>query len=276
MSSIERAMERMRRAPAAGAVDVTAAQMSEPEPAPASDPAVALDLAALRELGMLTPDADQRALQEQYRLVKRQLLARAFRPAPDGGNPVNLIQITSALASEGKTFTAFNLAISVAMEVDFTVLLVDADLTRRGLTHLIGLQGRPGITELLAGEVGDVGSIVTRTDIPRLSVIPAGQGHPRSTELVASDAMRRLSREVTTRYHDRLVIVDSTPLLMDSQAATLAAHVGQIVVVVEASRTAEMPLRNAIALLDPATADVGLLLNKSMARRRSSYYDDAS
>lgn len=275
-SSIQRAMERQRKR--VGPRDVALEQVESAEPAAAADPSaprrpheiearrdnwdVELDLPALRARGMLTPDADHRELQEQYRLVKRRVISQAFPARAPGDNPPNLIQVTSSVAEEGKTFTAFNLGMSIAMEVDFTVLLIDADLTRRSLTHLVGLDAEYGMTDVLTGSVRDVRSIVYRTNIPRLSVVPAGQDHPRSTELVASDAMRRLTRELATRYSDRLVIFDSTPLLMDSQAATLAGHMGQALVVVEAGRTQEQVIREAVGLLDTSNKQVGMLLNK--------------
>lgn len=285
MSSIERAMERMRRgekaasgtAPDRPAQDASGSTAASPAPAhPVEERRrvydVKLDLLFLRRMGMLTPDADHRDLQEQYRLVKRQVITRAFAGDHPGPHPGNLIQVTSSMSDEGKTFTAFNLGMSIAMEVDFTVLLIDADLTRQSLTQLVGLGGRPGMTEILAGEVTDVRDVVFRTDIPRLAVIPAGRAHPRSTELIASDGMRRLSRELATRYPDRLVIFDSTPLLMDSQAATLAGHMGQVVVVVEAGRTQEQVIREAVGLLELADSRVGLLLNKSFRRHGYGTY----
>jgi len=308
MSSIQRAMERKRRAakgaptatpdPAAETAPETAATpdpaaetapeaAAKPAEADAAAPAVArrhpvasrrevydirLDLERLRGEGLLTPDADHRHLQEQYRLVKRYVINQAFPAEPSGPNAGNLVQVTSSVQREGKTFTAFNLGMSIAMEVDFTVLLIDADLTSRSLTRLVGLEGEKGITDVLTGSVADVGDVVFRTDIPQLAVIPAGHQHPRATELVASVAMRRLTQELASRYPDRLVIFDSTPLLLDSQASTLARHMGQVLVVVEAGRTQDQAVREAVSLLDTGSSWVGTLLNKSSSGRGYGYY----
>lgn len=286
MSSIERAMERarLRAAPERARAGADPADQLAPvaptDPvAPAPVPGevkqppfdVEFDLARVRSQGMLTPDADQRELQEQYRPVKRQLIRKAFGEHAEKGNPANLIQITSSVADEGKTFTAFNLAMSIAMELDYTVLVVDADLTRRSLTELLGLDGYTGLSEVLSGSVKDVGQAVCRTNVPRLTAIGAGRTHPRSTELIASEAMRRLTVELASRYPDRLVIFDSTPLLLDSQAATLATHMGQILLVVEAGRTQEQVVREAAGMVGGTAAHCSLLLNKSTGRSGYGY-----
>lgn len=282
MGTIERAMERARRGGQTGDTvtrpgqAVSAQAVAEASGASATPvtraPEAELDFRLLRAQGMLTPDDDQRALHEQYRLVKRTLIAHAFSGKTVGVNPANLIQVTSSVAGEGKTFTSFNLGMSLAMEVDFTALVVDADLTQRALTRLAGLSGRPGLTEVLEGSVTDLADVIHRTNAPRLALLPAGAGHARATELVASEAMRRVTRELATRYSDRLILLDSTPLCRDSQAATLAGHMGQVVVVVEAGRTPETVVREATGLLDDAAARAGLLLNKSPRGQGYAYY----
>lgn len=276
MSSIEKAMERKRRSETAD----TTGQAETPAGASAmesldslrTDHEVAFDLARLREQGLLTPDSDQRELHEQYRLVKRQLINHAFTSPPELPNPANLIQVTSSVLDEGKTFTVFNLGMSIAMERDYTVLLVDCDLSRRSLTSLVGLGESRGLTDLLTGEIDDPGEILYRTEVPRLAIIPAGREHPHSTELIASDSMRRLTLEMASRYPDRLVLFDSTPLLMDSQAATLAGHMGQVLLVIEAGRTQQRAVRDAVELLDSDRSMVATLLNKSPRGLGYGYY----
>lgn len=281
MSSIQRAMDRARKVDGRDRATTGAGAAAGTSVGPLQRHTIderregfdiELNLVRLREQGLLTPDADHRDLQEQYRLVKRQLITHAFGDERTGSNPGNLIQITSSLLNEGKTFSAFNLAMSIAMELDYTVLLIDADLTRRSLTGLIGLEERYGITDIIGGTVADVGDCVFRTNVPRLAVIPSGQDHARATELIASADMRRLTRELASRYPDRLVIFDSTPLLMDSQAATLAHHMGQVLVVVEAGKTQQQVVGEAVALLDIPATRVAMLLNKSMRGHGYGYY----
>jgi receptor protein-tyrosine kinase len=289
MGSIERAMRR-KRAGSAESADKAPTQPREKQTGPAGSPAravlrhahpldqvtrapdVVLDHVRLQAEGLLTPEDENTDLREQYRLVKRKLITQCFVREQPGPNPSNLIQVTSSVGGEGKTFSTFNLGMSIAMERDVTVLLVDADLTRRSLTQLVGLTDRPGLTDVLTGGVEDLGEIVCRTDIPRLSIIPAGKSHPHATELIASEVMRDCTRELAGRYKDRMIIFDSTPLLMDSQAATLAEHMGQVLVVVEAGRTSARMVNESVVLLGNSQASQSLLLNKSVRGHGYGYY----
>jgi len=289
MSSIERVMRRKRtepvkpadrlqesaQRPAAereGSPDGTVLQRVHPLDQAERAPDIVLDHQRLMTEGLLTPENENTDLREQYRLVKRKLITQCFIRRQPGPNPANLIQVTSSVGGEGKTFTTFNLGMSIAMERDVTVLLVDADLTRRSLTQLVGLSDHPGLMDLLTGGVEDLGEVVCRTDLPRLSIIPAGESHPHATELIASEVMRGCTRELAGRYKDRVIIFDSTPLLMDSQALTLAEHMGQVLVVVEAGRTSARMVNESISLLGNSQASQCLLLNKSVRGHGYGYY----
>lgn len=281
MSSIEKVMQR-KRSGAAEEVplrpDTERAPGTRPANAPhvfdriQRSPDVTLDRQCLIREGLLSPEDEESVLREQYRMVKRRLIATAFAGDHPGTNPPNLIEITSSLDGEGKTFTTFNLAMSIAMERDVTVLMVDADLAHQSLTRVTGLMDKKGLTEYLTGEVEDLADVVFRTDVPRMAVIPAGAQHPNAPELIASEAMRRCTKELAGRYGDRVILFDTTPLLMNSQAATLAGHVGQILVVVEAGRTNETAVRDAVALFADADVSCNLLLNKSAQARNYGYY----
>lgn len=281
MSSIEKVMRR-KRSGAAKEVplgpDTGHAAEARPAGAPYSfdriqrSPDVTLNRQRLISEGLLTPEDEESVLREQYRMVKRRLIATAFADDHPGTNPPNLIEVTSSLAGEGKTFTTFNLGMSIAMERDVTVLLVDADLTQRSLTRIAGLSDRVGLTGFLTGEVNDLADVVFRTDVPRMAVIPAGASHPDAPELIASESMRACTKELAGRYGDRVILFDTTPLLMNTQAATLAGHMGQILVVVEAGRTNETAVRDAVALFAEADVSRNLLLNKSVQARGYGYY----
>ncbi len=266
MSSIEKAMERAAGA-AGGVVERLVAARRVREEAPRHD----LDLGRLRSMGYLTPEDSDGALAEQYRIIKRPLLMNAFGRGAvpiEGGN---LIMVTSSLPGEGKTFTTFNLAMSMAMELDHTVLVVDADIVKPTLTELAGLKGRPGLTDVLASDSVGVGDVIARTNVPKLRIIPAGKAHPNSSELLASQAMRTLMEELAERYPDRVVLFDTPPLLAASQASILTYLVGQVVVVVEAGRTPQPVVKEALGLVDSSKA-VGLVLNKSHERGSGDYY----
>lgn len=266
MSSIEKAMGRATAVPAR-LVERLAGRQGEGREAPRHD----LDLGHLRSMGYLTPEDSDGVLAEQYRLIKRPLLMNAFGRGAvpiEGGN---LIMVTSSLPGEGKTFTTLNLAMSMAMELDHTVLVVDADIIKPSLTELAGLRGRPGLTDVLASESVGVGDVIVRTNVPKLRIIPAGKAHPNSSELLASRAMRTVMEELAERYPDRVVLFDTPPLLAASQASVLTYLVGQVMVVVEAGRTPQHVVKEAIGLVDSSKA-VGLVLNKSYERGSGDYY----
>jgi len=265
MSTIEKVMEHATAARRSGVVERLGAAAEEARAVPCHN----LDLARLREQGYLTPEEADGPLAEQYRIIKRPLLMNAFGRGAvpiEGGN---LIMVTSSVPGEGKTFTALNLAMSMAMELDHTVLLVDTDVVKPSLTELLGLKGRPGLTDVLAGGEVGLGEVIVRTNVPKLRVIPAGCGRA-STELLASQAMRDLVQELAERYPDRVVVFDSPPLLVASQASVLTYLVGQVVVVVEAGRTPQPVVKEALALVDSSKA-VGLVLNKSHERVAGDY-----
>jgi len=266
MSTIEKVMEHATAARRSGVVERLGAAAEEARAVPCHN----LDLARLREQGYLTPEEADGPLAEQYRIIKRPLLMNAFGRGAvpiEGGN---LIMVTSSVPGEGKTFTALNLAMSMAMELDHTVLLVDTDVVKPSLTELLGLKGRPGLTDVLAGGEVGLGEVIVRTNVPKLRVIPAGCGRANSTELLASQAMRDLVQELAERYPDRVVVFDSPPLLVASQASVLTYLVGQVVVVVEAGRTPQPVVKEALALVDSSKA-VGLVLNKSHERVAGDY-----
>lgn len=220
----------------------------------------AVDRSRLRSLSLITPDGERTPLAESFRRIKRQILANIAKPKP-GAPPANLILVTSALAGEGKTFCAINLAISMALERDRTVLLVDADVGKPSVPRALGLDAKRGLMEALLDRHVDLGDVLWKTDIGGLTVLPAGTAHQHATELLASDAMRGLLRDMAERYHDRIVVFDAPPLLAASEAGVLASQVGQIVVVVEAGKTSEAALKRALGLVDTSRV-TGLLLNK--------------
>lgn len=281
MGSIEKAMQRKRsgaaqklhlRTDGEGAVDAPSTDTPHSLDPSQRTPDLTLNRQRLRKYGLLTPEDEDSFLREQYRMVKRRLISQAFEQTLDGPNPSNLIEVTSSLDGEGKTFTTFNLGVSIAMERDVTVLLVDADLTQRSLTRIAWLDRTKGLTEFLTGEIDNLADVVFRTDIPRMSIIPAGATHPEAPELIASESMRACTRELAGRYSDRLILFDTTPLLMNSQAATLAGHMGQVLIVVEAGRTSEAAVRDSVGLFAEADVCRNLLLNKSSQGRGYGYY----
>jgi exopolysaccharide/PEP-CTERM locus tyrosine autokinase len=231
---------------------------------------VVLDLDALTAAGIIRPDAPRSQLADEYRVVKRPLIDNAMgkgaAPIKDG----NLIMITSALPNEGKTFTAANLAMSIAMELDNTVMLVDADVARPSLLKALGLPPARGLLDVLVDESIDLQHVLLRTNVEKLTILPSGTAHPRATELLASDAMVRLLEDMASRYSDRIIIFDSPPLLVTTEARTLASHMGQVVIVVKAESTAHADVKHALATIEACPVKL-MLLNQAKTSAQDGY-----
>jgi protein-tyrosine kinase len=230
-----------------------------------------INLAKLRQLGMITPDGERTQIAEEFRLIKRPLIKNAFNQDAGPINNGNLIMVTSAIAGEGKTFCAANLAMSIAMELDHTVLLVDADVARPALPDYLGLETGRGLLDVLLDDKLDLADVLIRTNVEKLSILQAGSRHKRATELLASQAMSDLLREIARRYPDRIVIFDSPPLLLTSEARVLASQMGQIVLVVAAESTTQQAIKEALRQIE--TCDVvNLIYNKARTFAGGEYY----
>ena len=237
--------------------------------------AALIDRGLLAEQGLIVPGAAIGALAEEFRLVKRQLLltARAVKAAE--GDRSRTILVCSANPNEGKTYCSLNLALSMAAERDTEILLVDADFAKPDVMERLGLAEGPGLLDALANPAINVEDCVIQTNIPQLSLLPAGTKSNQDTELLASDRTPALLQQLLDADPRRIVIFDSPPALAASPAATLALHVGQIMLVVRADKTSEGDLREAVGLLD-GCAHIQLVLNSVAyapgGRRFGSYY----
>ena len=209
-------------------------------------PTVTIDLDRLARNGYLVPSMVRSDLALEIRHIKRPLLRNATR-RDDAPNRNALIMITSAMPHEGKTFCAVNLAMSMAMEVDTSVLLVDADVVRPTVLDRLGLPPAPGFLDVLTHDKLELGDVILRTNVPKLSILPSGSRNEMATELLASGAMDRLLLELATRYSDRIIILDAPPLLLTTESRVLASRVGQVVVVVDAANTTTSKVAEAFA-----------------------------
>lgn len=258
-------------APAAFVADAPAAPNAYTPRAPDwTGPVQSIDRVKLAEAGFLRPDSAVTTMSEEFRLLKRDLLSQ-LRGNPRG----NRILVCSAHSGEGKTFCAINLALSLAAEKDREILLVDADFGKPGIPAQLGLEAGRGLMDALADPLVAIEDIVIRTDIPSLSVLPAGQRSHDDTEYLASARTEQLLTRLTEGRPERIVIFDSPPLLAASPAAVLASHAAIALLVVRADKTPESALRDAAGMLKGG-AQVQLLLNavrfNSGGRRFGSYY----
>lgn len=270
---------------------VEAAPAVEPAPAPKPSPRKDVARAApatvparqgtidrdrLAARGMIVPGMPVTGISEEYRIVKRELI-RNFGGA--GNRPIlprgHRVLIASANPGEGKTFSAVNLALSLAVEADHDVLLIDADIAKPSVLETLGLDDGPGLMDALADPHLPLGDCLIQTDIPGLKVMPAGTQHIHDTELLASARTEALLVQLEQGAPGRILIIDSPPVLAASPAAVLAGHVGQTIMVVRADATLESSLRDAIGLMG-ACPHIQLLLNgvkfSPGGRRFGTYY----
>ena len=220
-----------------------------------------VDRGALRKAGLIAPEQDEQLLGNQYRDIKRPLIAHAFGKRATRVDAGNLIMVSSALSGDGKTFTSINLALSMAQERDHTVLLVDADVAKPHVSEMFGAQDEPGLLDILDGSSALAESLILPTDVDRLSILPAGKPQLNANELLSSEAMERFMRDLSSRSEGQIVIFDTPPLLQTSEAKVLADLAGQIVLVVCAEVTAQGAVLAALESIHEDKA-VNLLLNQ--------------
>jgi exopolysaccharide/PEP-CTERM locus tyrosine autokinase len=265
-----------------------APQAAAPQPRPVAEPAPAyapplqpaaeapaakrvtrkqieLNFSRLREKGYVVP-GDRSTTAEEIRLIKRPLLRQAFGDGRRANDNSHLMMVTSARPSEGKTFMAINLALSMALEKDITVLLIDADVAQPAIPGVLGFESDRGLLDLLIDPTLDMSDVMIRTNLDNLSILPAGRDTPNANELLASAKMEALVKDIADRYPDRVIIFDTPPVLVRTETSVLASHVGQVAFVIEAEQTNETAVKESLELLN-GCSNIGLILNKL----RSSY-----
>ncbi len=229
-------------------------------------------LETLRAKDMLVPGSDLgRNIWDDYRRIKRPLVANASGRNKSLLERGNVILVTSSIPGEGKTYTSTNLALSIAQEMDTTVLLVDGDVTKQGISRMLGLNQMSGLVDVLEDDNLSIGDVILHTDIPNLRVVSAGKQNEYVAEMLASKRMMALVNEMAERYSDRIIIIDGPPLLPTPQTQVLAGLVGQVVFVVEAGKTPQVLVEDALSLI-PEEQATALLLNKNEGLSRSGYY----
>jgi protein-tyrosine kinase len=244
-------------------------------PPSASSRRIEIDTEAASAAGVLLPTAPRSAQADQFRVIKRPLIRNATGRGAAKLVNGNLIMVTSALVGEGKTFTAVNLAMSLVAEVDHTVMLVDADVERPSVSRMLGLAGEgkaapePGLLDVLDGQA-EFSDAILRTNIEKLSLVPSGAPRKHATELLASDTMTRLLEQMASRYADRIIVFDSPPLLLTTEARALATNMGQVVVVVHAGKTPQAKVESALGMIESCPVRL-LVLNHARDAASASY-----
>ncbi|WP_417319008.1 XrtA-associated tyrosine autokinase [Emcibacter sp.] len=264
-------------------------KQSEPQSEPAAIPQVEqrsrsygrtsryveINFDELRAQNVPVMETDETVISEEFRIVKRSLLLNAFAKGRSAIKNGNIIMVTSTQPDEGKTFCAISLAMSMAMERDLTVLLIDADVEKPDVMKRLGVKADKGLIDVIEDKNLDLSDCLLKTNIPNLTLLPAGKKHRLTTELLASERMGDIVDEVAKRYPDRVIIIDSPPVLASSSASVLALSVGQVLYVVEADKTREIDLKEALSMIG-SSEHINLLLNKSRfsggKKKFGSYY----
>jgi len=231
---------------------------------------IKLDLEHLADQGIIIPSEERSLLNEEYRKIKQPLIHNIKGKSVKVIDRANLIQVTSSIPGEGKTFTAINLAMAISREFDNTVLLIDADLLRPSLNDVLAFNEKRGLSDFLSGKVNNLSDVLLTTNIPKLTLLPAGTQHHLTSELFSSETMDNLFGELSERYSDRIIIIDSPPVLRTNEANILAKKVGQIVFVIEQNRTTQAEVKDALAQFEKNSA-IGIVMNKSRSGNSSDY-----
>jgi exopolysaccharide/PEP-CTERM locus tyrosine autokinase len=256
-----------------GTVIATGGARRRESPAEGATPeqALVIDQNALRAAGVLPPVHQEHEIAQQYRRIKRPLINNALGRGVAQLASGNLIMITSAVPGEGKTFMSLNLALSMRLEEDITVLLVDGDVVNPRLTQILGLERGPGLLDLVKDPKLSAESAIVSTELPGLSFLPAGCQDANATELVASARMHQVVSKLGGENPARLVLFDSAPLLVTTESQALAHFAGQVVMVVHADQTPQHVVYDALETL-AEDKPVFLVLNQTTRHSHSGYY----
>ncbi len=293
MSIVERALKRLQQSGQAAAapkpVVAPAERKAAPAPAvpgpprdvgarrPIGNPekSVHIDFEKLRHAGLLPPEHQQREISHQYRILKRPILKHAFGDEAQSAQARSALprslMVTSALPGDGKTFTAINLALSLALEKDHSVILIDGDAPKPQLSQALGIGGEAGLLDLLTNSSQSVESVVMPTDVRGLHLLPIGRRSETATELLASARMRQVLDEIEQLDGAAIVLLDSPPILLTSEAQVLASLFGQVVMVVRAGGTPQHAVEDAIGIIGDGPR-VGLVLNQALHDSAGGYY----
>jgi len=241
-----------------------------PQQIPAENTSSTHRVTRLQVAGIATSEHLTPQVAEEFRRIKRPLIANAYGKGALQVDRGNLIMVTSSVPGEGKSTTSVNLAYSIALEPDYSVLLIDADVAKAQVSRMFRVERMPGLTNILSEHLQPE-ELIWRTESTRVDVLPVGNRHSQSTELLNSSQMEQLVHSLAEQDPNRIIILDAPPLLATNEPQVLAHLVGQIVLVVEAGRTPQHVVKEAIAALDPAKA-IGLVLNKSEYSVGGDYY----
>jgi capsular exopolysaccharide synthesis family protein len=192
---------------------------------------------------------------DAFRMLRTQVLMQMRQ------NGWQTLAVTSPNKGAGKSTIALNLAISFAMEVDYTALLVDADLRDPDVRHMLDLEPGPGLADYLMGKAA-IEDLLIHPDIGNLVVFPGGAPVTHTSELMRSPMMAEMIREMQSRYRDRLIVFDVPSILAGADTLALSAYMDATILAVEECRTKREDIERSCELLRDSNL-IGVVLNKS-------------
>jgi protein-tyrosine kinase len=277
MSLVEQAIARLKNQQAGAAKVSTSVSprsspphTNQPDDSASNAARLSIDVNALRAGGYLPEQSKDRQFADHYRRIKRPLIERALSGNSAGGEP-RIIMVASAVPGDGKTFTSINLAFSMALERDISVLLIDSDVAKHHITDIFGLRDQKGLLDALTDETLDAESLVIPTTSRGFSILPAGRRVEGTAELMSSNRMRQIVTGLCTRNPRRILLLDSPPLLITNEGRAIVKIAGQVVLVVRAGETPRHAVQAAIGMFDEKQAG-GLILNQVKVGLTEGYY----
>ena len=267
MSLIERALGKAKDTP--GSVDTGATTsrrmaLKLPPQRIVAEPDLRITQDMQQALGLIAPKEQEHQRASEYRHIKRRIVSEIRE-----NQSRRVVLVASAVAGEGKSFTSANLSRSLALEPDFSVLLIDADVVKPRLSESLQVADRAGLMEALVDPACDVERLVLTTDVEGLSFLPSGSSAEHATELFASERMRELLDRLLM-VPNRIIVIDSLPLLQTTEARVLAPLAGQVLLVVRAESTPQSSVDSALQVIGPG-ANVKLILNATVRTRVTRY-----
>ncbi len=268
MSIIERFLQHAKEARSAESGAAVARSANHPRAAAAptrpevrDEARFELDLSHLREEGLYPGESSLVFRQSEYRSIRRMVMAAVLGKGAEGAKPTEpFVVVSSSLPGEGKTFTTFNLALSIASEGTRPVILVDGDIFRRSLSRALGIDGVAGLTEALENPTIDPWTFVMQPNLPSLYVMPAGLLQARASDLVSSERVGALFRGLQAAFPNAIVLIDTPPLLLSSESSAICDAAGQVLLVVRAGVTMQDSVKQSVAKIRD-NCPVGVVLN---------------
>jgi len=272
MSRIERALEKaanLRNTPGTGTAINEMEGRATVQPIRLHTPPPPMDVADIEvhiENPLLATLCDPHSpVSEEYRKLKSVVATFARQ---DGFK--NVIMVTSSVSNEGKSLTSLNLAISLAQEMDHTVLLIDADLRKPSIQAYLGMEPTKGVSDYLNGKA-QLSDLLIKTGIGRLTLLPAGTPLRNPVELFSSQKMREFVAEIKNRYHDRFIIIDTPPILPFAETRSIGEIADGVLFVIREGQATPENIVEAMKSLDNSKL-IGAVYNDATMASLNGHY----